>query len=361
MAMRTAVLTRHVGLEQIALQAALGEVAGPVDVRVWDAPAAGGNSARGGGDWMGWLPFGALARLALYRPDLVVSEAFGPRAAQAALYRMFASRSRLLLCATERPRRYGAMQRLVLSRADRILADGDDVIDAVELLRFPSSPAYPMAVPADIELFSAGPRVRGDGEAHRLIYAGELSPESGAADVLICVAAWAEQHPDQRAELWWAGEGDLSGVLEAQPLPDNMAQRFLGRLDRAGLAAAFGQCGVLVTAPLAQGGPPLLAEALAAGLVVLGSRRISRVRQTVREGGLGWTYDPVRPEEMMHAFGLALASSTDEMNRMRDQCRAMVRNPASESFPERVRAAVAAMLPRAVAPGAATSGAARMS
>lgn len=361
MSIRAAVLTRETGLEQAALRAALQEVSAKIEIRALDRCATNKRDAvapvgRGFlGTWLGYLsrlgahlPFSTIVQLASWHPNLVVSEAFGSRALQAALYRILSPRSRLLLCALEPPRRYSVFERMVLSRADGFLADGEDVADAVELLRFPVSQIYAMATPSDLDLFLACPRHRSAPEAHRLVYAGELSPQSGAADFLICLAAWAEQNPHRSVELWWAGEGDLSGVLEAQPLPDNLSQRFLGQLDRRGTAAIFAQCGVLVMPSLAEDSLPLVPEALAAGLVILASRRTGKVRQVVRDGVLGWTFDPLRPDDMLEALGKAMESSVIELDQMRDRGLAVVRSSASESFTERVRDAITAVLAKGV-------------
>ena len=97
-----------------------------------------------------------------------------------------------------------------------------------------------------------------------------------------------------------------------------------------------------------------IAEALAAGLIVLGSRRSRKVRQLVRDGVTGWTFDPMRAEEIVHALERALGSSAEELDRMRDGARALVRPLAAQGFAERVRRAVEAVLPDpAFTPGAA--------
>ncbi len=303
------------------------------------------------------LPFGALVQLVAHRPDLVVSEAFGPKAVQAALYRILSPRSRLLLCATEPPRRFGRFARMILSRADGFVAHEANVVDAIEQLRFPVRHFYPMVAPPDLDLFHACSRNRSGVEAHRIVYAGDLSPESGAADVLICLAAWAEQRPDRAVEIWWVGDGDLSGVLEAQPLPGNMSQRLLGRLDRQAMAEVFAQCGILVIPPLAEDTRPLVLAALAAGLVVLDSRRPLRGRHVIQDGALGWTFDPLDPDDMLRALDRALESSPDELDRMRDIGRAFAGSSAAESFADRVREAIAAVL----SGGIPSTGAARPS
>ena len=177
------------------------------------------------------LPFHCAVQLVAYSPDLVIAEDFGARTLQAALYRSLSRRSRLLLCAIEPPPRFGLIERLVLSQVDGILAEGESMVRAVEQLDIPTSRVFPISTPGDFETFLACPRVRPGPAAHRLACVGDLSPHSGAVDLLIGLAAWAERHPDRQAEIWWLGEGDLAGVLEAQPLPDNMTQRFLGTLN----------------------------------------------------------------------------------------------------------------------------------
>lgn len=291
------------------------------------------------------LPFGGAVQLAVYRPDLVISEGFGTKALQAALYRSLSRRSRLLLCAGEPPpRRFGLLERIVLSRADGILAEGAAVARALEQLSFPQSQIFSASVPHDVESFLSCPRARSGAEAYRLVYVGDLSPRSGAADFLICLAAWAERNPDRLAEIWWIGEGDLAGVLEAQPLPDNVSQRFLGRLDLRGMAATFAQCGLLAVPSLGNERASPILEALAAGLPVLGSRRNCKVRQFVQEDVTGWTFDPLRPEDVAQALDRAFSGSAADLDRMRDRGRSLVRPMTTQGFVERLRQAIVAIL-----------------
>ena len=294
------------------------------------------------------LPLSAVFRLAAYRPDLVVAQDFGASALQAALYRSLSRRSRLLLCAAEPPRRVGLRERVILSRVDGVLADGDELAQAVAKLRFPASRIFQVSLPHGVDAFLECGLTRLGPEAHRLVYAGDLSPQSGAADLLIAVAAWAEQHPGRPVEIWWIGEGDLAGVLSAQPLPSTVVQRFLGRLDPPEAASAFGQCGLLVVPSSADDTPSRVPEAFAAGLPVLGSRRNRRVRQFVREDVNGWLFDPLQPADMVQALCRALDSSPEQLDEMREAARARVRPAISRSFAERFRSAVAAVLPDVV-------------
>lgn len=355
MAVRAVMLTDPLDQRRAALRAALEECSVRIEVRALRReahsetrdPATPGRVPEALQDAAGLarLPLGSMLELAAHRPDLVISQDFGAPAMQAALYRSLARRSRLLLLATEPPQRFGLRERMILSRADGVLVDGDAVAQAVEQLRFPASRIFQLAMPYDVDAFLSCGRTRSGPDAHRLVYAGDLSPQSGAADLLISVAAWAEQHPDRPVEIWWIGEGDLAGVLGAQPLPPTVSQRFLGRLDALGTAAAFAQCGLLAVPSLADDRNAPVPEALAAGLPVVGSRRNRRVRQLVREDVNGWLFDPLQPTDMFGALSRALNSPAERLDAMRDQARAAVRPAVQRGFSERFRKAFAAVMP----------------
>ena len=353
---RAAILTDDVEHRGKVLLAALKAGWPKIEVRALRPEKDGGERLMEGGtaarpswrtalsDLLLRLPFSTVVQLAAYRPDLVISEGFGTKTLRAALYRSLSWRSRLLLCATEPPRRFSLVERLVLSVADGVLAEEDAVAHAIECLGVPSLRIFPASVPHDVAAFLSCSRTRSGPEAHRLIHVGDLTPHSGVADALICVAVWAERHPDRTAEIWWAGEGDLAGVLEAQPLPANVSQRFVGRLDARDMAAAFAQCGLLIAPCLGDDHPPPIAEALAAGLVVLGSLRSRRVRQLVREDVSGWAFDPVRPDDMLRVLDRALGCSPERLDSMRDGWNTLVRALPSPDLSERLRRAVASVL-----------------
>ena len=153
----------------------------------------------------------------------------------------------------------------------------------------PAREALFRPVPDDMDLFAAIPATRIDPALDHILYVGPLSPESGAADLLVALAQRAEQHPGRRIELTWAGVGDLAGVFKAQPLPGTLTQRFVGVLDRTAMAVAFAGASLLVV-PLVDSGAPVL-EALAAGLIVIGGRRVLAMRPILGNNGPGWGYD----------------------------------------------------------------------
>ena len=287
---------------------------------------------------------GVLARLLSFRPDVVVSGEFGAAALQAALYRAVWPQSRFVLCLADTSRASGLRGRLVLDRADVVLAEGGAVAHAMEQLAGSVGRVFAVAMPFDLEPFLDCDEARPTPEAYRMVHAGDLSPQSGAADLLAGIAACAEQQPGRAMEIWWAGDGDLAGVLAAQPMPANLSQRFLGRLDRPALARVFGQCGLLVAPSLADDKQAQVAQGLAAGLPVLGSTRNRIVRQLVREGVNGWLFDPLRPADVVQAVKRALDLPAGQLDRMREQARALVRSSPSQEFGSQLGDAIATAL-----------------
>lgn len=279
----------------------------------------GGAGAEGHGS--------VLLRLAAFRPDLVLAEGFGHATLQAALYRSLRPATRLLVWTTA-PLPPLMPTRFLAARVDGVLAQGEPLAGAIERLDFPLVRTVAPAEGDGLAPFLAVPLTRRPEEAHRLVYVGDLAPQTGIADLLMSASVWAERHLERSLDIWWVGQGDLRGILEAQPLPGNLAQTFLGELEEAELPAVFAHAGLLVVPALQRGQPHLARQALAAGLPVLGSTHGRRMRELVQEGRTGWLLDPLRPGAMPAALDLALTASPAELARMRELARQSVRPPS---------------------------------
>ena len=168
------------------------------------------------------------------------------------------------------------------------------------------------------ELTRTGP------DAHRIVYVGELTPRGGAAEFLSSAIAWAEANPKAQVEIMWLGEGDLLGVLQAQPAPTNLSQTFARIPSSNGLATLLERCGILVIPGLTDLRHCWITEAMAAGLPVLGSLRDSHVHALVVQNESGWLFDPLREKEMSAALNAALTATPARLNEMRAAAHARI-------------------------------------
>jgi glycosyltransferase involved in cell wall biosynthesis len=108
------------------------------------------------------------------------------------------------------------------------------------------------------------PAAGGDG----FLYAARLSPEKGLE---LLLDAW-RRHPDGAlGELRIAGDGELRPLAE-RVAAERTDVRYLGVLDRAGMAAARSRAGVVLAVPTWNDVlPTVILEAMAAGRPVLGT------------------------------------------------------------------------------------------
>lgn len=154
-------------------------------------------------------------------------------------------------------------------------------------------------------------------DATRILYVGDLSPQSGVVDLLSCVISWAERHRETPVDICWAGSGDLQGVLRAQSKPPNLTQSFTRPADAGTLAALAAHHGILAVPNAGTVDLVPIAQAMAAGLPVLGSARCPEVRMLVTSTATGWLFDPLSPAEMSGALNAALSTSAARLLEMR--------------------------------------------
>lgn len=267
-------------------------------------------------------------------PDLTICRDFGFGTVKAVLRRRLAPHCRILLCIDELPPSVRMVHRVVLAGVDAVLVHSDALARAVHALGVPASRIVLSGSRDDLALFNRPARPQANDEL-TIVHVGDLEPESGVADLLLCIAAWAERNPQRRIGVRWCGEGCLRGVLEAQPLPPNVQQSFAGRITRKELAAAFLDCDILALPALADPWDDVVAEALAAQLPVLGSTQSRSVADLVVHAMTGWVFDPFENGAMARAVELALNTLPAELGRMR-ACAAERAKPSLPSLNERI-------------------------
>jgi hypothetical protein len=156
---------------------------------------------------------------------------------------------------------------------------------------------------ADGAFGPAAPRPGGSGRI-RIASVGDLAPQSAVADLLLCAVAWAERHPGCALEISWIGDGDLRGVLAAQPLPVNLTQRFCDKL-----TDELGGFDLLLIPDRGPTPARPLDIAMAAGTPIIGCVQNDDVRRRLSTGAAGWLFDANRPASLMAALNRALAAA----------------------------------------------------
>ncbi len=269
------------------------------------------------------------------RADLAICRDFGFGTIKAVLRRRLTPQCRILLCLDELPPDARMVHRVVLAGVDAVLVHSDALARAIHAFGVPASRIVLSNSRSDSPMSDLPARPRAGGEVRQIVHVGDLEPEAGVADFLLCVAAWAERNPHRRIGVRWCGEGCLRGVLEAQPLPPNVRQLFRGRITRHELAATFLDCDILALPALTDPWDDVVPEALIAQVPVLGSMQSRAVSDLVVHGMTGWVFDPFKSGAMARAVELALNTSPDELDRMR-ACAAERPKPLRPGLNERI-------------------------
>lgn len=268
-------------------------------------------------------------------PDLTICRDFGFGTVRAVLRRRLAPQCRILLCVDEMPLNVRMVHRVVLTGVDAVLVHSDALARAIHVFGVPASRIVLSSSRNDFASFDRMAQSRTGGDLRQIVHVGDLEPEAGVADLLLCVAAWADRNPQRQVGIRWCGEGCLRGVLEAQPLPPNVRQSFLGRITRKELATTFLDCDILALPALDDPWDDVVPEALAAQLLVLGSTQVRAVADLIVHGMTGWVFDPFKNGAMARAVELALNTAPDELDRMR-ACAAERPKPPLPSLNERI-------------------------
>jgi hypothetical protein len=298
------------------------------------------------------FPYDTLSQLGRFAPQVVISSEFGLRTLQAALYRLFRPGTRLIVWATlseQTERGWGIarqlLRRFILWIADGVICNGNSGARYIASFGFTASRTFIVNQPVDVDMFAALPPERSEATARRLLFSGRLLAIKAVLELQAACVRWAAVHPDRTLELVWLGDGDLRLQLEATQVPPNFRQVFHGSKPYAELPGIYETAGALILPSLLDEWGLVVNEAMASGLIVLGSIYSQAVTEMVREGETGWLVDPLRPETIERSLDHLFATSLDALNEMRGAARRRALEITPEKAAATIAAAVQAVLP----------------
>jgi glycosyltransferase involved in cell wall biosynthesis len=313
------------------------------------------------------FPYDTPARLAEWKPDVVISGELGMRSLLAAAYCMWKPSVPLVIWATlseHTEQAWGGVRRrlrqVILRRADAVLVNGESGGRYIRRFTRPGTRIVRVNQAVDGALFAAEPRQRPAEACTRVLYSGMLAKHKGVDLFAAQLADWARAHPDRMIEMWWLGDGPLRQQLEALPVPPNLSQRFCGAVQYGELPAFYAQCDALVLPSLRDEWGLVVNEAMAAGLPVLGSIYSQAVEELVHEGETGWQFDPLSASSATDALDRMFGAAPQAVAAMREAAREQVRSLTPFTVAERIAQTLEALVPARRAAGALGAGAKRL-
>ena len=270
------------------------------------------------------FPYDTIARLWRFAPQIIVSSELGLRSLQAAIYRKLVPSSRLIIWATlseETEKGWGILRqmlrRTILSTADAVMCNGSSGARYINSFGFPANRIFLLNQPVDLELFASLPADRTPDRARRLVFSGRLIAAKAVVELQQTLSNWAIAHPDQPLEMVWIGDGELRPQLEQAKLPPNLSQVFYGNQPYTALPELYRNCGVLVLPSLMDEWGLVVNEAMASGMLVMGSIYSQASIEMIRDGENGWLIDPLNPESIEDVLDELFATPLGELSEMR--------------------------------------------
>ena len=196
-------------------------------------------------------------------------------------------------------------------------------------------------------MFDLCPLDRDAEQARRLLYVGRLIDLKGLAPFIQALARWGRRNPDQHVEFTLAGSGPEQATIEALPRPANIRLRLLGECNFEQLRHEYARAGIFAFPSLSDDWGIAVNEAMASGLPVLGCTYAQAVEELCIRGATGWPFRTNYPEELDAAIQEALATTPDDLNKMRRTVRAAVENYSPSTAADQVVAAIEAARRRA--------------
>jgi glycosyltransferase involved in cell wall biosynthesis len=178
---------------------------------------------------------------------------------------------------------------------------------------------------------------RGLAEPPRMVYAGRLSVEKGVPVLLEALRILASGHLDPVPTLTLAGDGPARAELEALVDRLNLGDRvrFVGQMNRAGLAREFRAADFCVHPSHTEGYCKAWLDAMAQGLPVL-TTEVGAARAVVGgHGERGWLVKPGDPAALATAIRQVLTRPAD-WPALRRRCRDYAAGRTLEAWAEQI-------------------------
>ncbi|MGD1807351.1 glycosyltransferase family 4 protein [Dapis sp. BLCC M126] len=274
------------------------------------------------------IPYDTLWLLHQYQPDVIISGELGMRSLQAALYRKFHPKTRLIIWATvseysEKGRGWlrHQLRRVLLPQADAVLVNGNSGKRYIRNFGISEEKIFFAPYTTNISPFLAVPLSKESEQVHRLLSVGQLVERKGLLPFMTTLGNWSKNNPEKYLEFWIAGSGTLKETLAAQPLPENVKVKFLGNIEYQKLPEVYAEAGIFIFPTLADEWGVVTNEAMAAGLPVLGSLYSQSVEELVEDSVTGWVFRPDNQEEIYSALEKAFGTTKEDLAKMRGMAR----------------------------------------
>lgn len=270
------------------------------------------------------LPINILSKLVSFSPDVIISGEMGFRTIQAIVFKLFYSRTKIVLWATlsehtevGRDLIRVIIRKVILSCCDAVIVNGESGARYIRKYNFPSDRIIRSPYTTDLALTKERQTPLSKSNKRRIICVGRIEERKGLLPFLECLTEWCTDNPERTIEFSIVGTGPLISDLQSVSLPVNLTLNLVGNIPYNELSAYYIQAHLFAFPTLADEWGMVVSEAMACGLPVLGSIYSQAVEELVQDGITGWLFRPDYKDEMYKSLDKALNASHDQLAAMR--------------------------------------------
>lgn len=277
------------------------------------------------------IPIDTFFQLRRINPDWIITTELGPRTLVSMIYKKFYLKTKVAISLglseyTElnRGRIQNKFRRWIIPYADLVFVNGQSGKRYLSQFTKSNQKIVIVNYTNDLSQFLTTPLVRDDLSSRRFLFSGQLIPRKGLIEFLSVLNQWAQKHSDQNWELWILGDGPLRKEIEEFPTSENLNITLYGSIEYEKLPEYYKNSGILVFPTFADEWGMVVNEAMASGLIILGSKYSQAVEELVKDGETGWVFSPDIVEDMFAVLEKLFFTSANEKQLMREKARQKV-------------------------------------
>lgn len=282
------------------------------------------------------IPYNTINELREYFPDIIISGEMGIRSILSILYKNLNKNVKHILWATlseyselGRGKIRYFIRKSIIPKADAVLVNGNSGKRYIKKFGVSDEKIFFAPYNTDISKMLEVPLERKNDSSKRMLIVSQLIERKGLIQFFNALNKWAMNNKEKKLELIIVGDGVLKEKLEEYKLPSNVTTQFIGSVSYDKVIDYYKNSGIFVFPTLSDEWGLVINEAMACGLVILGSLYSQAVEELITEEN-GITFKPDNEYDIITAIDKIMNLTDEELNTIRKKNREKIKSLTPE-------------------------------
>lgn len=278
------------------------------------------------------IPYNTINELKEYSPDIIISGEMGLRSILSMIYKILNKNVKYILWTTlseyselGRGRLRNIIRKWLVPKADAILVNGNSGKRYISKFGVEEKKFFFSPYTTDISKMLSLPIEKDPKVARRMLIVSQLIERKGILQFFNALNKWALNKSDENIELIIVGDGELREKCESFIFNSNVIVKFIGSVPYEDIINYYRDCGIFVFPTLSDEWGLVVNEAMACGLVILGSIYSQAVEELISYEN-GFTFKPDCEEEIIKVIDSVMNLTEEEFIDIRKKNREKISN-----------------------------------